>query len=94
MVPLLLRPFVFFPGRGAQRIQHPAEHFGALRGQVPVHHPGPAERGRQLHAPVGEVPAWVLVGQVAAGPLVHLGEQRGQLLDPQARGRSGQQQLI
>ena len=50
-----------------------------------MQHPGPAERGRQLHAAVGQVPARVLIGQLGPGPLVHLRGQRGQLLHPQPR---------
>ena len=55
VVPLVPGPVILFPGRGAQRVQHPPDHFSALRGQVPVQHPGTAERDRQFEAAVLEV---------------------------------------
>ena len=96
VVPLVLRPVVVFPGRGAQRVQHPPDHLRALRRQVPVQHPGAAERDRQLQGAVREVPVRVrvLIRQVAAGPLVHLRDQRRQLLQPQPARRGRQQQLV
>jgi hypothetical protein len=39
-------------------------------------------------------PAPVLIRDIAAGPDVHLGEQRGQVAQPQAAGERGQQLLI
>ena len=82
-----------FAGRGAQRVQHPPDHLGALAGQVPVQKPGAAERGGQLHAAVGEVQVRVLVGPFGPGALVHLREQRRQLLQPQPP-RRGDQGLV
>ena len=35
VVPLVLRPVVLFPGRGAQRVQHPPDHLRALRRSGP-----------------------------------------------------------
>jgi hypothetical protein len=59
-----------------------------------VHDPGAADRGGELHLPVRELPAPVLIRDIAAGPDVHLGEQRGQVAQPQAAGERGQQLLI
>ena len=72
-----------FPA-GADSASSTAGHRrGALGGQVPVHHAGAADRGGQLHLAVGELPARVLIGQVPAGPHVHLREQPGQVRQPQ-----------
>ena len=56
--------------------------------------PAPPNVVASFTAAVGEVPARVLIGQVAAGPLVHLRGQRGQLLQPQPRRRGGQEDLV
>ena len=85
VVPLPLGPVVFFPGRGGQRVQHRGHRRGAPGGQVAVQDPGAADGGGQLHLAVGELPARVLIRQVPAGPHVHLGEQRRQVRQPQAR---------
>ena len=94
VIPLLPGPGVLRPGRGGQRIQHRADDRGALRGQVPGQDARALEGGLQPHAAITQAPLWVLIGQVAAGPLVHLGEQRTQV--PQAQPRRGgrDQQLI
>ena len=94
VVPLILGPRVLGPGRGGQRVQHPAHHLRALRREVPVHDSRPAERGGQFQATVIEVPVRVLVGQVPSSPLVHLPEQRGQLLQPQLRSSGRQENLV
>ena len=94
MIPLLLAADIFFAGLAAQRVQHPPDHLGALAGQVPVQQPGAAERSRQLHAAVGEVPVRVLIGPLGPGPLVHLREQRRQLLQPQPPGGRRDQGLV
>ena len=60
----------------------------------PCRTPGPADGGGQLHLPVGELPARILIGQIPAGPHVHLGEQRRQVRQPQPAGEGGQQLLI
>ena len=94
MVPLPLGPVVFLPGRGRQRVQHGGDRGGALGGQVPVHDPGAADGGGQLHLPVRELPARVLIRQVPAGPHEHLREQARQIRQPQASGERGEQLLI
>ena len=94
VVPLPLGPVVVFPGRGGQRVQHRGHRGGAPGGQVPVQDPGAADRGGQLHLPVRELPARVLIGQVPAGPHVHLGEQARQVRQPQPAGEGGQQLLV
>ena len=94
VVPLPLGPVILFPRRGRQRVQHRRHRRGALGGQVPVHHPGAADGGGQLHLAVRELPARVLIGQVAAGPHVHLREQARQVRQPQPAGERGQQLLV
>ena len=94
VVPLALGPVILFPGRGRQRVQHRGHRRGAPGGQVPVQDPGAADRGGQLHLPVGELPARVLIRQVPAGPHVHLREQPRQVRQPQPAGEGGQQLLI
>ena len=94
VVPLALRPVILVPGRGGQRVQHRGDRGGALGGQVAVQDPGPADRGGQLHLPVREVPARVLIRQVPAGPHIHLREQAGQVRQAQAAREGGQQLLI
>ena len=94
VVPLLLAADIFFAGLAAQRVQHPPDHLGALAGQVPVQQAGAPERSRQLHAAVGEVPVRVLIGPIGPGPLVHLREQRRQLLQPQPPGGRRDQGLV
>ena len=92
VVPLLPGPVILGPGRGGQRVQHRADDRGALRGQVPGQHPRAVERGLQPHAAVLERPVRVLIRQVGAGPLVHLGEQRRPGPAGPARARGGDQQ--
>ena len=79
VVPLALGPVILFARRGTQRVQHRGHRGGALGGQVAVQDPGPAEGGGQLHLAVGEVPAGVLIREVAASPDVHLREQARQV---------------
>ena len=88
VVPLPLGPVVFLPGRGGQRVQHRRDRGGALGGQVPVHDPGAADRGGQLHLPVRELPPPVLIGQVPPGPDEHLREQARQVAPAPARRRT------
>ena len=66
MISLVPAPVIVRARLGAQRVQHPPENLGALRRQVPAHHPGPAERGRQPHAAVGEIPAVIEVAESVA----------------------------
>ena len=94
VVPLPLGPVVFLPGRGGQRVQHGGDRGGALGGQVPVHDPGAADGGGQLHLPVRELPARILIRQVPAGPHEHLREQARQIRQPQASGEGGEQLLV
>ena len=94
VVPLPLGPVILFPRRGRQRVQHRRHRRGALGGQVPVHHAGPADRGGQLHLPVRELPARILIRQVPPGPHVHLREQPRQVRQPQPAGEGGQQLLV
>ena len=94
VVALLLRAGVLGPGRRRQRLQHRAHHRGALRGQVPGQHPRTLERGLQPDGPVLQRPVRILIGQVGPGPLVHLGDQRGQVRQPQPGRRRRDQQLV
>ncbi len=94
VIPLLLRPVVLRPGRGGQRLQHRADDRRALRGQVPGQDTRALEGRLQPHAAITEPACRVLIGQVGSGPLVHLGEQRAQVRQAQARQRRGDQQLV
>src|SRR4029077_20215320 len=94
VVPLPPGPVVFLPSRGGQRVQDRGQGGGAFGGQVAVQDPGAADGGGQLHLPVRELPPRILIRDVAAGPLVHLGEQPGQVGQAQPAGEGGQQLLI
>src|SRR2546429_138097 len=56
--------------------------------------PAPAGGGGQLHLPVGDLPPPVLIGQVPAGPHVHLREQPRQITQAQPARERGQQLLV
>ena len=104
MVALRLAAVIFRAGRGGQRVQHRPHQLGALRGQVPVQHPGAPEGGRQPHSPVLErrvLPAPVTAVAVLAvaargggGPGVDLPGQLGQVRQAQPRQGRGEQDLI
>ena len=83
-----------FPAGADSASSTAADRGGAPGGQVPVQDPGPADRGGQLHLPVRELPPRVLIRQVPPGPHVHLGEQAGQVGQPQPPGERGQQLLV
>jgi hypothetical protein len=94
VVSLVPGPVIVRGDWGGQGGQHPADQLGALRREIPVHHAGAAECGRQLQGPVAEVPVRVLIRQLGPGPLVHLREQRRQFLQPQSRGRGPEEHLV
>ena len=84
VIALLPRTGVLGPGRGGQGVQHRADHCGALRGQVPVENAGTLEGGHQPHRAVLQRTVRVVIGQLRARPLVHLGEHCGQVPQIQA----------
>ncbi len=94
VIPLLPGPVVLLPGWSAQRVQDLPDHLGAFGGQVSVDDPGPTERGGQLETAVLERGVRVLIGQLGAGPFVHLRGQRRQLFRPQPRLRRRHEELI
>jgi len=77
--PLRLAAGILRPGRSRQRIQHRPHHRGALRRQIPVQHPGAAERGLQPHRPVLERRVFVVVRGRGPGPGIDLPGQPGQV---------------
>ena len=81
------------PGRTAPPAR-PPDHRGALRVRSPVITPAPWNVVASRTPAVPEAPLRVLIGQVGAGPLVHLGEQRAQVPQLQARRGGRDQQLV
>jgi hypothetical protein len=81
-----MRAVIVGAGRGGQGVQHGLHELRALRRQVPVDDARPADRSSQLHRPVIErrarVLVLVIVGLVLAGLLVHLRGQPGQVGQP------------
>jgi len=94
VIPLLMAPGIFRPGRGGQRVQHRPDDRRAFRAEITGQDPGAAERGLQPHRAVVEVPGRVLIGKAGPGPLVHLPGELGQVPQPHPGGRRGEQDLL
>ena len=81
MVALLPGPIIVRAGRGGQRVQHRAEDRRAFGGQ----NSGTLEGRFEPDAAILEVLLWVLIGEVAPGPLIHLRRTARPVLQPQTR---------
>ncbi len=91
MVALAVGAVVVGAAGGGQRVQHRGQDRGALRAQIPGHHPGAAERGLQPDRPVLE-PRPVFIRRAGLG--VHLRGQLGQVPQAQPARRGPDQDRV
>ncbi len=90
--PLRRGPGIFRAAPLGQRVQDHGQAGRALRRQIPLQPPGPADRGLQPHRPVTE-PAIIGIG---AGPdtFDHLPRQHRQIMNIGATEGGGEQDLV